>query len=158
MRPSSGSPASSWHPWVLNGARVLPIQEDETALVVWALWLGLAVFFGPSSGYLYGWVFGAAVIGWLVQQRLPAYPLWWGALANVLGGIGRNIASMGNDGLAKLSITGTGLKQLSAPGVSLDGEGLAISAGGVANVVLGDLLDSADIANAPMNAMSARSD
>ena len=49
---------------------------------------GLAVFFGPSSGYLYGWVFGAAVIGWLVQQRLPAYPLWWGALANVLGGIG----------------------------------------------------------------------
>jgi len=33
-----GSPASSWHPWVLNGSRVLPIQEDETALVVWALW------------------------------------------------------------------------------------------------------------------------
>jgi oligosaccharide amylase len=33
-----GSPASSWHPWVLNGSRVLPIQEDETALVVWAMW------------------------------------------------------------------------------------------------------------------------
>ncbi len=33
-----GSPASSWHPWVLNSTRVLPIQEDETALVVWALW------------------------------------------------------------------------------------------------------------------------
>lgn len=33
-----GSPASSWHPWVLKGQRVLPIQEDETALVVWALW------------------------------------------------------------------------------------------------------------------------
>lgn len=33
-----GSPASSWHPWVLKGSRVLPIQEDETALVVWALW------------------------------------------------------------------------------------------------------------------------
>jgi glucoamylase len=33
-----GSPASSWHPWVLKGNRVLPIQEDETALVVWALW------------------------------------------------------------------------------------------------------------------------
>ena len=49
---------------------------------------GLAVFFGPSVGYLYGWVFGAAAIGWLVQRRLPAYPLWWGALANVLGGIG----------------------------------------------------------------------
>jgi oligosaccharide amylase len=33
-----GSPASSWHPWVLKGDRVLPIQEDETALVVWAMW------------------------------------------------------------------------------------------------------------------------
>jgi GH15 family glucan-1,4-alpha-glucosidase len=33
-----GTPASSWHPWFVNGERQLPIQEDETALVVWALW------------------------------------------------------------------------------------------------------------------------
>jgi GH15 family glucan-1,4-alpha-glucosidase len=33
-----GSPASSWHPWVIKGTAALPIQEDETALVVWALW------------------------------------------------------------------------------------------------------------------------
>lgn len=33
-----GSPASSWHPWVLKGRQSMPIQEDETALVVWALW------------------------------------------------------------------------------------------------------------------------
>ena len=34
-----GSPASSWHPWVANGGKPqLPIQEDETALVLWALW------------------------------------------------------------------------------------------------------------------------
>lgn len=33
-----GSPASSWHPWVANGRPQLPIQEDETALVIWALW------------------------------------------------------------------------------------------------------------------------
>ncbi len=34
-----GSPASSWHPWVdAKGRPQLPIQEDETALVVWALW------------------------------------------------------------------------------------------------------------------------
>lgn len=33
-----GSVGSSWHPWV-NGGRVqLPIQEDETALVLFALW------------------------------------------------------------------------------------------------------------------------
>lgn len=49
---------------------------------------GLGVFVGPSAGYLIGWVLGAAVIGWLVQTRLPAYPMWWGALANVAGGIG----------------------------------------------------------------------
>ena len=33
-----GSPASSWHPWIIKGKQSLPIQEDETALVVWALW------------------------------------------------------------------------------------------------------------------------
>ncbi|MFI5279947.1 MAG: glycoside hydrolase family 15 protein [Gemmatimonadales bacterium] len=33
-----GTLASSWHPYVVNGETVLPIQEDETALVVWALW------------------------------------------------------------------------------------------------------------------------
>jgi GH15 family glucan-1,4-alpha-glucosidase len=33
-----GSPASSWHPWVSQGKPQLPIQEDETALVIWALW------------------------------------------------------------------------------------------------------------------------
>ncbi len=30
--------ASSWQPWYLNGKESLPIQEDETALVIWALW------------------------------------------------------------------------------------------------------------------------
>lgn len=34
-----GSVASSWHPWqTKEGQRRIPIQEDETALVVWALW------------------------------------------------------------------------------------------------------------------------
>lgn len=33
-----GSVGSSWHPWVgIDGRPQLPIQEDETALVVWAL-------------------------------------------------------------------------------------------------------------------------
>jgi biotin transport system substrate-specific component len=48
---------------------------------------GLGVFVGPSAGYLVGFVVGAFVIGWLVQRRLPRYPLWWGGLANVVGGI-----------------------------------------------------------------------
>ncbi len=33
----TGLLASSWHPWMLEGQRVLPIQQDETALVLWAL-------------------------------------------------------------------------------------------------------------------------
>jgi len=34
-----GSLGSSWHPWLsTGGAKQLPIQEDETALVIWALW------------------------------------------------------------------------------------------------------------------------
>jgi len=33
-----GSLASSWHPWLMDGKAQLPIQEDETALVLWALW------------------------------------------------------------------------------------------------------------------------
>jgi biotin transport system substrate-specific component len=48
---------------------------------------GLGVFVGPSAGDLVGFVVGAFVIGWLVQRRLPRYPLWWGGLANVVGGI-----------------------------------------------------------------------
>lgn len=32
-----GELASSWHPWMLEGQKILPIQQDETALVVWAL-------------------------------------------------------------------------------------------------------------------------
>ena len=32
-----GSLASSWHPWMIDGQKILPIQQDETALVVWAL-------------------------------------------------------------------------------------------------------------------------
>jgi GH15 family glucan-1,4-alpha-glucosidase len=34
-----GSLASNWHPWVLDGEEVLPIQEDSTALLLWALWI-----------------------------------------------------------------------------------------------------------------------
>ena len=49
---------------------------------------GLAVFAGASVGYLIGWVLGAAVIGLLVQARLPRYSIWWTGLANVVGGIG----------------------------------------------------------------------
>jgi glucoamylase len=34
----TGALASSWLPWVKERRAQLPIQEDETALVIWALW------------------------------------------------------------------------------------------------------------------------
>ena len=32
-----GKLASSWHPWIIEGKAALPIQQDETALVLWSL-------------------------------------------------------------------------------------------------------------------------
>ena len=40
----SGSLASSWHPWEKDNKPQLPIQEDETALVIWALWIHFKKF------------------------------------------------------------------------------------------------------------------
>ncbi len=33
-----GTLASNWQAWLIDGKEVLPIQEDSTALVLWALW------------------------------------------------------------------------------------------------------------------------
>jgi len=49
---------------------------------------GLALFVGPSAGYLFGWIVGTAVIGLLVQWRLPRFSWWWTGLSVVIGGIG----------------------------------------------------------------------
>ena len=35
---SDSSLGSSWHGWIVDGHAELPIQEDETALILWALW------------------------------------------------------------------------------------------------------------------------
>ncbi len=40
----SGALASSWHPWIKDKKPQLPIQEDETALVLWALWNHYRIF------------------------------------------------------------------------------------------------------------------
>ena len=96
-----GSPASSWHPWVLKGNRAMPIQEDETALVVWALWRHYfryrdIEFIRPL------WVdIVQKAADFMVRYRdprtglpLPSYDLWeerWGVhaftVATVYGGL-----------------------------------------------------------------------
>jgi GH15 family glucan-1,4-alpha-glucosidase len=35
---ADGSWGATWHPWTVEGFHEIPIQEDSTALVVWALW------------------------------------------------------------------------------------------------------------------------
>src|SRR3954466_6614470 len=103
-----GSPASSWHPWVLKGAQVLPIQEDETALVIWALWR----HYYRHRDIEYGRPLWVALIqkasDFMVSYRdpktglpLPSYDLWeerWGihtfTVATVYGALkaARNFA------------------------------------------------------------------
>lgn len=48
---------------------------------------GLAVFAGPTVGYLLAWPIGAAVTGWLVERRLPRYSPVTGFVANLVGGV-----------------------------------------------------------------------
>ena len=49
---------------------------------------GIGVFtVSPSAGYLYGWLLGAFVTGYLTARLLPKYPFWAALGATILGGI-----------------------------------------------------------------------
>jgi biotin transport system substrate-specific component len=41
----------------------------------------------PAAGYLYGWLVGVLVIGFLTRMLLPKYPFWPALGATILGGI-----------------------------------------------------------------------
>ena len=96
-----GSPASSWHPWVAGGRPQLPIQEDETALVLWAVWRHF-VRYRDIEFVRPLWVrLIQPAADFLVRYRdpdtnlpLPSYDLWeerWGVhaftVASVYGGL-----------------------------------------------------------------------
>lgn len=49
---------------------------------------GLAVFAGPSGGFIIGWLCGAIVIGLLVERMLPRLNLAKAIIINVVGGVG----------------------------------------------------------------------
>lgn len=85
-----GTLASSWHPWYREGQKSVPLQEDETALVVWALGehfrrFGDVEFVKPLYRRLV-----IAASDFMVQHTdvktglpLPSYDLWeerWGVL------------------------------------------------------------------------------
>ena len=78
-----GSLASSWHGWYIDGRKALPVQEDETALVLWALWRHFQRFRDVEfiKPHYRGLVIRAA--NWLVDYRdadtglpLPSWDLW----------------------------------------------------------------------------------
>lgn len=78
-----GSAGSSWHPWIsLSGEKQLPIQEDETSLVLFALWHHhvLADTLDRSRQDYEQFVIPAA--DFVVRYRgasglpLPSYDLW----------------------------------------------------------------------------------
>ncbi len=78
-----GTLASTWHPWFRDGKKELPIQEDESALVLWALWRhfhhhGDVYFIKPLYRGLI-----CPIADFLVEYRhpesglpLPSYGLW----------------------------------------------------------------------------------
>jgi len=90
-----GSLASSWHGWYQDGGKQLPVQEDETALVLWALWRHFLRFRDVEfiKPLYRGLIIRAA--NWLVTHRdletglpLPSWDLWeerWGVLAWTVG-------------------------------------------------------------------------
>jgi oligosaccharide amylase len=78
-----GSLASSWHGWYYQGEKRLPVQEDETALVLWALWRHFDRFRDVEfiKPHYRGLVVRAAE--WMCRYRyqdgglpLPSWDLW----------------------------------------------------------------------------------
>ena len=79
-----GSVGSSWHPWMSSdGKRQLPIQEDETALVLWALWEHFQRFHDVEFVKPYYKPLVKTMADFMVRYReahtrlpAPSYDLW----------------------------------------------------------------------------------
>jgi GH15 family glucan-1,4-alpha-glucosidase len=109
-----GQPGSSWLPWIdSHGVRTLPIQEDETGLVLWALWQHYRIH--RNLDYVVG-LYSTLVVpaaDWMVSyvdERnglvMPSWDLWeerWGVHAFTVGAVwggldaARNFAELFGD-------------------------------------------------------------
>ena len=90
-----GALGSSWHGWYYEGEKSVPVQEDETALVLWALWRHFDRFHDVEfiKPHYRGLVIRAA--NWMCRYRdetsglpLPSWDLWeerWGVHAWTVG-------------------------------------------------------------------------
>jgi oligosaccharide amylase len=96
-----GSLASSWHPWLTDSTPRLPIQEDETALVLWSMWRHFQKFRDIEFVAPYYRPMITAAADFLVRHvdeetglPLPSHDLWeerWGVhtwtVAAVIAGL-----------------------------------------------------------------------
>ncbi|TMC40095.1 MAG: glycoside hydrolase family 15 protein [Chloroflexi bacterium] len=109
-----GLPGSSWLPWVdSNGVRTLPVQEDETGLVLWALWQHYRIH--RNLDFVVGLYSNLVVpaADWMVSYvdprnglPMPSWDLWeerWGVHAFTVGAVwagldaARNFADLFGD-------------------------------------------------------------
>ncbi|TFV95119.1 biotin transporter BioY [Orlajensenia leifsoniae] len=65
--------------YVALGAIGLPIYAGGTG--------GLGILFGPTGGFLFGFILCAFVVGWLTARLLPRYPFWPALGLTAVGGI-----------------------------------------------------------------------
>lgn len=78
----SGTLASSWHPWMLDNQEVLPIQQDETALVLWSLRQHFLVFRDVEFIKPLYHTLVTTAADWMLQHRdhhglpRPTWDLW----------------------------------------------------------------------------------
>jgi GH15 family glucan-1,4-alpha-glucosidase len=109
-----GQPGSSWLPWVdSHGARTLPVQEDETGLVIWSLWQHYRLHRNLDFVVnLYSTLVVPAA-DWMVSYvdarnglPMPSWDLWeerWGVHAYTVGAVwagldaARNFADLFGD-------------------------------------------------------------
>jgi oligosaccharide amylase len=114
---SYGLPGSSWLPWVdRRGNRTLPIQEDETGLVLWALWQHYRIHRNLDFVVSLYTTLVVPAADWMVSyfdERNglvnPSWDLWeerWGVHAFTVGAVwggldaARNFAELFGDGAA----------------------------------------------------------
>jgi glucoamylase len=109
-----GQPGSSWLPWVdSHGVRTLPVQEDETGLVLWSLWQHYRIH--RNLDFVVG-LYSSLVTpaaDWMVEYvdernglPMPSWDLWeerWGVHAFTVGAVwagldaARNFADLFGD-------------------------------------------------------------
>lgn len=109
-----GLPGSSWLPWIdSRGVRTLPVQEDETGLVLWSLWQHYSLH--NNLDFVVG-LYTTLVVpaaDWMVSYvdernglPMPSWDLWeerWGVHAFTVGAVwggldaARNFADLFGD-------------------------------------------------------------